>query len=83
MGFYCIIIDNSLFKQQKKFYIYVNQPDDKVIEPFFDIGYTYSESNWGLDMVFYGGTGGGSFIWEKIIIYKICLNKHYIFLSKY
>lgn len=37
--------------------------DDKVIEPYFDIGYTSSDSGWGLDILFHGGSGG-SFIWE-------------------
>jgi hypothetical protein len=41
--------------------------DDKVIEPFFDIGYTYEESNWGLEQKFYGGLNGGSYTWEPLI----------------
>lgn len=41
--------------------------DDKVIEPFFNIGYTYSESNWGFDLVLHGGIDGGSYVWEPPI----------------
>ena len=40
--------------------------DDKVIEPYFDIGYTFSDNGWGLDTKFRGG-GGGSYVWESPI----------------
>ena len=29
--------------------------DDKVIEPYFDIGYTYNEGSWGVDSIIHGG----------------------------
>jgi hypothetical protein len=38
--------------------------DDKVIEPYFDIGYTYIESNWGFNPIMHGGNDGGSYVWE-------------------
>lgn len=38
--------------------------DDKVIEPYFDIGYTFTDDAWGLDSLVSGGTGGGSYVWE-------------------
>ena len=38
--------------------------DDKVIEPYFDIGYTFTDDEWGLDPRVSGGTGGGSYVWE-------------------
>ena len=38
--------------------------DDKVIEPYFDIGYTFTDDEWGLDSLVSGGTGGGSYVWE-------------------
>jgi len=41
--------------------------DDKVIEPYFDIGYTFSESDWGVQEVMHGGKGGGSYAWEPAI----------------
>ena len=41
--------------------------DDKVIEPFFEIGYTHNESGWGFDVVLHGGKGGGSYVWESPI----------------
>lgn len=36
--------------------------DDKVIEPYFDIGYTFTDDEWGLDSLVSGGTGGGSYV---------------------
>lgn len=38
--------------------------DDKVIEPYFDIGYTFTDNEWGLDSKVSGGTDGGSYVWE-------------------
>ncbi len=40
--------------------------DDKVVEPYFDIGYTYAENNWGVNIKIYGG-GGGSYVWNGVI----------------
>lgn len=41
--------------------------DDKVIEPYFDVGYTYIESNWGFNPIMHGGNDGGSYVWEAPI----------------
>lgn len=41
--------------------------DDKPIEPYFYIGYTYTESDWGVNGEFHGGLGGGSYIWDSPI----------------
>ena len=41
--------------------------DDKVIEPYFNIGYTYIESNWGFNPIMHGGNDGGSYVWEAPI----------------
>jgi hypothetical protein len=41
--------------------------DDKPIEANFDIGYTFEESGWGIDMKFRGGVNGGSYVWEPLI----------------
>lgn len=41
--------------------------DDKVIEPYFNIGYTYIESNWGFNPIMHGGNNGGSYVWEAPI----------------
>lgn len=40
--------------------------DDKVIEPNFDIGYTHSESDWGVQTIMHGGHGG-SYVWVPSI----------------
>jgi len=41
--------------------------DDKVIEPFFEIGYTHSEEDWGVYEKQIGGTDGGSYVWEAAL----------------
>lgn len=41
--------------------------DDKVIEPYFDIGYTYTEGSWGVEPIMHGGNDGGSYVWEAPI----------------
>ena len=41
--------------------------DDKVIEPYFDISYTYNEGNWGVDPIIHGGKNGGAYMWEAPI----------------
>lgn len=40
--------------------------DDKIIEPNFDIGYTFTDNNWGLDTRYHGGHGG-SYSWDAPI----------------
>ena len=40
--------------------------DDKVIEPYFDIGYTFTDNGWGINTRFRGGAGG-SYTWENPI----------------
>lgn len=41
--------------------------DDKPIEANFDIGYTFKETSWGIDLKFSGGNDGGSYIWEPLL----------------
>lgn len=42
--------------------------DDKPIEAYFDIGYTYSENDWaGENSLFRGGKEGGSYVWDAPI----------------
>lgn len=40
--------------------------DDKVIEPYFDLGYTCTEDDWGVHWQQRGGHGG-SYIWEPAL----------------
>jgi len=42
--------------------------DDKVIEPNFDIGYTYTDNNWGFPQSKVTGGDGGSYVWEPSIV---------------
>lgn len=39
--------------------------DDRVIEPYFDVPYLYSESDWGMKETKIGGQNGGSYIWNS------------------
>ena len=38
--------------------------DDRVIEPWLDIPYHYTDSGWGYDLKKIGGEHGGSYVWE-------------------
>jgi hypothetical protein len=41
--------------------------DDRPIEPFFYIGHTYEESDWGVDLRYVGGKEGGAYTWNTPI----------------
>jgi antitoxin component of MazEF toxin-antitoxin module len=47
---------------RKQIYWFEVLKDDKVIEPYFDVPYSYSDTGWGLDLKREHGGGGGSFI---------------------
>ena len=36
--------------------------DDKVIEPYFDVPYSYSDDGWGLSLSKHGGENNGAYI---------------------
>jgi hypothetical protein len=38
--------------------------DDRVVEPFFNINYDYTESDWGMHETKTGGVGGGAYHWD-------------------
>lgn len=38
--------------------------DDRVIEPYFNVGHVYTETDWGLRETRIGGEGGGAWRWE-------------------
>jgi hypothetical protein len=38
--------------------------DDRVIEPYFNIHYTFTESDWGVHETYTGGEKGGSYSWD-------------------
>ena len=41
--------------------------DDRPVEPVFEITYTYTDSEWGIDSVYHGGQDGMSYVWEPAI----------------
>ncbi len=41
--------------------------DDRPLEPLFEIGYTYTDSEWGMPEAYRGGTAGQSYAWEGSI----------------
>jgi len=45
----------------KQIYWFEKLKDDKVIEPFFDVPLSYSDTGWGLELKKAGGTHGGSY----------------------
>jgi hypothetical protein len=38
--------------------------DDKPLEPLFEVGYTYADSEWGAQETYHGGGAGESYAWE-------------------
>jgi hypothetical protein len=38
--------------------------DDKPIEPLFEVGRTFTDSEWGVQETYHGGTSGQSYAWE-------------------
>lgn len=52
---------------RKQIYWAEHMRDDKVIEPYFDVPYSYSDTGWGLDVVKLGGQNGGSYIVKQAI----------------
>lgn len=38
--------------------------DDRPIEALFEVGYTYTDSEWGVEETYHGGSSGESYAWE-------------------
>jgi hypothetical protein len=38
--------------------------DDRPLEPLFEVGYTYADSEWGVQEDYHGGVSGQSYSWE-------------------
>ncbi len=38
--------------------------DDRVIEPYFDIPHSYTDTGWGMQETIIGGEEGGAYIWD-------------------
>lgn len=61
---------------RKQIYWVETIKDDKVIEPYFDVPYCYSDTGWGVELHKHGGEDGGSYIVDPAIIdYKKDLSK--------
>lgn len=61
---------------RKQIYWAENVKDDKVIEPYFDVPYCYSDTGWGVELHKHGGENGGSYIVDPAIMdYKTDLPK--------
>jgi len=41
--------------------------DDKPIEALFEVGYTYTDTEWGVEETYHGGVSGQSYAWEGAI----------------
>jgi hypothetical protein len=41
--------------------------DDRVIEPYFNVPYNYTDTGWGISEIKIGGDEGGSYIWKAPI----------------
>ena len=41
--------------------------DDRVIEPYFDVPYSYSDTGWGLELGKHGGENGGAYIIDQAL----------------
>ena len=70
-----IISENSLLCQnelarnwemilRKEAFWAIRMGDDRVIEPYFNVPYSYSETDWGMHHEQRGGGHGGAYTWE-------------------
>ncbi len=41
--------------------------DDKPMEALFEVGYTYTDTEWGLEETYHGGAAGQSYAWEGAV----------------
>lgn len=53
---------------RKQIYWAEHVKDDKVIEPYFDVPYAYSDTGWGVELAKHGGEDGGSYIVDPAIM---------------
>lgn len=67
-----ILCENELAKSwemtlRKEIFWGESMGDDRVIAPYFDVPYTYSESSWGLEKTIKNVMAGGSYVWDAPI----------------
>ena len=53
---------------RKQIYWFTQLKDDKVIEPYFDVPYSYCDNGWGLKLEKIGGKDGGAFSIKQAIV---------------
>ncbi|HUI70864.1 MAG TPA: hypothetical protein VL354_10130 [Spirochaetia bacterium] len=41
--------------------------DDKPLEALFEVGYTYTDTEWGMEETYRGGSAGQSYVWEGAV----------------
>jgi hypothetical protein len=76
-----ILCEKPLFRVwemglRKEIYWATQMQDDRVIEPFFNVPYSYTDSGWGLSEVYTSGGDGGSHVWDSPIKdYAVDLDK--------
>ena len=76
-----ILCEKPLFRVwemalRKEIYWATQMQDDRVIEPFFNVPYSYTDSGWGLTEVYTSGGDGGSHVWDAPIKdYAVDLDK--------
>lgn len=49
---------------RKEIYWATQMQDDRVIEPFFNVPYSYTDSGWGLTEIYTSGGESGSHVWD-------------------
>ena len=49
---------------QKELFWGESLQDDKPIEALFEVGYTYTDTEWGIQETYHGGVSGQSYAWE-------------------
>ncbi len=67
-----ILCEKPLFRVwemglRKEIYWATQMQDDRVIEPFFNVPYSYTDNGWGLTEVYTSGGDGGSHVWDAPI----------------
>jgi hypothetical protein len=67
-----ILCEKPLFRVwemglRKEIYWATQMQDDRVIEPYFNVPYSYTDSGWGLTETYTSGGDGGSHVWDAPI----------------
>jgi hypothetical protein len=64
-----ILCEKPLFRVwemalRKEIYWATQMKDDRVIEPYFNVPYSYTDSGWGLSEIYTWGGDSGSHVWD-------------------